>query len=224
MFVRLHQINRLLWSVINRDRGMGCRSGWTATWGLSALVHAFVLGLLALITLTNARPPDFIAVLADFPVPESVVKIDLPTQLPQIEETRQGPSAGGRFGAEGPVAGGIETAPEQAARRVGAPSSAGRPLSPVDFGPRLPPTDELAVFSLGTKLERVYAGWARRRRRDTRRERPRSSNWRPPERIRLCDRRFRQHDRETRKPARSSIGQKSIWVDWRTAGEMEFYM
>lgn len=157
MFVRLHQINRLLWSVINRDRGMGCRSGWTATWGLSALVHAFVLGLLALITLTNARPPDFIAVLADFPVPERFVNIDLPTQFPQIAETMRGSSAGGRLGAEGPVAGGIETAREQAARRVEAPSSAGRPLSPADFEARLPPTDELAAFALGTKLGKGFA-------------------------------------------------------------------
>jgi hypothetical protein len=157
MFVRLHQMNRLLRSVINRKCGIGWRSDWPATWGLSALVHAFVLGLLAFITLSNSRAPDFIAVLAEFPAAEPVIKIDLPTQLLQIAETMRGSSAGGRQGVAGPVAAGVETAPEQAARRVVAPSSVGQPLSPLDFDPRLPPKTELAASALGTKLGKGLA-------------------------------------------------------------------
>lgn len=157
MFVRLHQMNRILWSAINRNCRVWWRSDWPSTWGLSALVHALALGLLALITLTNARTPEFIAVLADFPVPQPVIQVDLPTQLPQIAETMRGSSAGGRPGAAGPVAAGIETAPEQSARRVEAPSSAGRPLSVLDVEPRLPPKDDLAASSLGTKLGKAFA-------------------------------------------------------------------
>jgi hypothetical protein len=157
MLVRFHHINRLLWSAINRNRGIDSRSGGSAAWGISALVHFMILGLLAFVTLSNPRSPISYAVLAELAVPEPVVVIDPPIQLPQIAATMRGSSAGGRPGIAGPVAAGLETAPEQAAQRVVAPSSAGQPLSPLDFEPRLPPAADLAVSALGTKLGKGLA-------------------------------------------------------------------
>jgi SAM-dependent methyltransferase len=121
------------------------------------LVHAVVLGLLAFITLSNSRTPELTAVLGDFPAPEPVVKIDLPAHLPQFAETMRASSAGGRSGTAGPIAAGIETAPEQAARRVVSPTSAGQPLSPLDVDPRLPSKAELTASSLGIKLGKGLA-------------------------------------------------------------------
>src|SRR5438067_13068540 len=122
MFLRLLQFtrsrfNRFQWATINRNLGAASRSDWLATWGISALAHAFVFVLLALITFSNPPPPEFVAVAADFPAPEQVVQIDLPIQLPPIADVMRGSSAGGREGIAGPVAAGIETAPEQAAQQ-----------------------------------------------------------------------------------------------------------
>ena len=157
MFLGLRQINRLLWSAVNRRSGSGWRTGWSAPWVLSTLVHATVLGLLALITLSNPRAPEFIAVLADWAVPETVVQIEPAITFPQSVAAMLGSSAGGRPGAAGPVAAGIETAPEQAARQVRLASAAGQQPAPLDFEPRLPPTADLAVSTLGKKLGKGLA-------------------------------------------------------------------
>jgi hypothetical protein len=69
----------------------------------------------------------------------------------------RGSSAGGRAGTAGPVAAGIETAPERAARQIRLPSEAGQQQAPLDFEPRLPPKADLAVSTLGKKLGKGLA-------------------------------------------------------------------
>lgn len=162
MFVRLLHLTRFhfirpLYATINRNLAAAWRSDWRATWGMSALAHVSVLVMLGLITFSNPTPSEFVAIEAGFPAPEPILKIDVPIQIPQLADVMRGSSAGGRQGIAGPVAAGIETAPEQAAQQVAPPSVAGRQLSSLDFDPRLPSQDELAAFSLGTKLGKGLA-------------------------------------------------------------------
>ena len=160
-FTRSHfartQLNRILRATINRNLVAAARSDCLTTWGMSALAHAFVFAVLAFITFSNPRAPDFVALAADLPAAEPVVQIDVPVQVPQIADVMRGSSAGGREGVAGAVAAGIETAPEQAAQQVVLPSAAGRQIAPLDFDPRLPSKDELAAFALGTKLGKGFA-------------------------------------------------------------------
>jgi|SRR5579872_3991525 len=151
------QINRLFGWAVNRKLRSGWRSGRLAPWGLSALVHATALWLLAFISFSNPRIPEFIDVLADWAVPEPVVEIEPAIALPESAAAMRGSSAGGRQGAAGPIAAGIETASERVTRQVRLPSETGGLPAPLDLESRLPPTADLAVSTLGKKLGKGLA-------------------------------------------------------------------
>jgi hypothetical protein len=156
MFAPIFRLNRIPRLMINTIRQIEWRSEKVTCWGLSALAHAVVLGLLVFVTLSPAHPPEFVIVSPELAVPEPVVTIDPPSRLPQSGAPLS-LSAGGLPGAPGPIAAGLETAPEQVSRRVAFPSSAGQPPSPLDFEPRLPPNADLAVSTLGRKLGKGLA-------------------------------------------------------------------
>jgi len=127
------------------------------SWGISALVHGTILGLLALVTLAAPRPADISAVVTELVPPERTALIEPAVQPLEAAGRPGGSSAGGREGLAGPLAGGLETAREHAARKVENTLSATRTVLPLDFDPPFPATRDLAFSALGTRLGRGYA-------------------------------------------------------------------
>lgn len=157
MFRRLHQFNRILRGAINWRRAprIGTRS--VRSWGISAFVHATILGLLALVTLAAPRQNDLAAVLTAWAEPERTVHIEPAVQPLQAGAENAGSPAGGREGAAGPIAAGLETAHEHSTRKVEQSLSPTRNVLPLDFDPPFPPPRDLAFSALGMKLGRGYA-------------------------------------------------------------------
>ncbi|HEY3964676.1 MAG TPA: VWA domain-containing protein [Planctomycetaceae bacterium] len=157
----LCQINRIFQGWINRDRDDLIRSGRSVAWGVSIGIHAVILGTLALVTLTQPRSVAFISVLADWAEPEAVVRVDPPLRLAmfpaQADVTASDSAPGGRAGNAGPIAAGVETAQEQATRRIARAAAASETVLPLDFDPRLPAARDLTVSALGRKLGKGFA-------------------------------------------------------------------
>lgn len=157
MFRRLHHINRILRGAVNcrRIRQIGTRA--VRSWGVSAFIHATILGLLALVTLAAPRQDDFAPVVTEWAEPERAVQIEPAVQSLQTGSENAGASAGGREGAAGPVAAGVETARDHSARKVDQSLTATRSILPLDFDSPFPPPRDLAFSALGMKLGRGYA-------------------------------------------------------------------
>ncbi len=150
MSVRLHQIYRICRLLINSKWRSGIGSGWQTPFGVSALVHAAGLGMLAFVAIANSRQTDFATVISDLgtPAPEVAVRIDPPVESPVM----RGSSSGGREGPAGPVAAGIETARPAQVRL-----STEVEISQLALEARLPPTDDLSVSVLGKKVGKGIA-------------------------------------------------------------------
>lgn len=149
----LHQINRLFRARINVKSA--AVSGWQMSFGVSALVHTAGLGMLALIALSPPHRSDFATVLADWvdSAPDTSVQIDDAVQA----QVTTASSPGGRAGAAGLLAAGVETARQQAAQEVAVPLSVREAFSPLDFEDRFPPATHLAQSALGMKLGKGFA-------------------------------------------------------------------
>jgi von Willebrand factor type A domain len=157
MFGRLHQLNRIFRLALNCNFPVESSAGSLQSWGISALVHGSILGLLALVTLALPRQSDFDSILTELPEPERVVQFEPPVQSLENAAGHGGSSAGGREGPAGPIAAGLETAQERESRKVDHSLSAARSVLPLDFDPPLPPQRDLTWSALGTKLGRGYA-------------------------------------------------------------------
>ncbi len=157
----LCQVNRIFQAWINRERGDLFRSGRSFAWVVSFGIHAVILGTLALVSLTHPRSVEFISVLADWAEPEAADRVDPPLHLAmfpaQADVSASGSTPGGREGNAGPIAAGVETAQEQATRRVERAAAASEAVLPLEFEPRLPASRDLTVSALGTKLGKGYA-------------------------------------------------------------------
>lgn len=149
----LYQINRCTGAAINALSR--CGSGWRASLGLSLGAHAALLGGLALVAAARPAPLQFETLLGELvqTAPETAVRIDPPVEAAVM----RGSSSGGREGPAGPIAAGIETARESAARKVDVLAVAGGGLSPFEIEARLPPASDLAVSALGKKLGKGFA-------------------------------------------------------------------
>jgi hypothetical protein len=151
----LHQINRIVRAVINGHFPTIVSPGWQIPLGVSTLVHTAGLGVLALVAFAHPRPSDVATILADWTdaAPEAAVPIDAPVDT----QLTTGSSPGGRTGASGVLAAGIETGREHPVRPVSVRLSERDTVSPLEFEERLPSAEHLSQSALGTKLGNGYA-------------------------------------------------------------------
>src|SRR5262245_54150666 len=150
-----HQMNRILRWVVNRDSRLRREPGWRVSFGLSTMIHATAMGLLALVVVAPARNSDVATVLAEWvdAAPETSVQIDAPvdTQLTGAS------SPGGRAGSAGLLAAGVEMARQHAEPERTIPFSATGAVAPLELDERLPPARDLAQSTLGVKLGKGFA-------------------------------------------------------------------
>jgi hypothetical protein len=146
---------RFFRSAINRDRSQQPRDVASIAWCLSIGVHALILAILALVTLSAPRPAELLTVLAEWAEPEAVAQVDPPLHLAMpgapSDATPVDSAAGGRAGTAGPIATGIETAQEQATRRIEQAVLTSSALLPLDFEPRLPAARDMTASALGIR-------------------------------------------------------------------------
>ncbi len=152
MFRRLRQFNRILRGMINANSAIA-GTGWRTSWGTSALVHAGGLGILALVAIQSPSALPQAEFQAEIAAAESAVRIDLPVQ----PMASMAASAGGRPGAPGPIATGIETAGQSAVLAIAASMLNANAAAPFDLEPRLPPKGDLVASALGKKVGKGIA-------------------------------------------------------------------
>src|SRR5579872_3128701 len=153
MNCRLPAVYPIFREMINVCRGDG--RGWRFSFGLSLLVHVSALASLALFAISRRHIAEVEAVFADISAPPPAVRIDPPAQL--LPPTTLGSSSGGRSGAAGEVAAGIETAGQPHPREWEAHLSLVERASPLDFAPSLPAAKDLNVSALGKRLGKGLA-------------------------------------------------------------------
>ena len=134
-----------------RDDGQGSRFSF----GLSVLVHAVALASLALFAISRSHIAEVEAVFAEIGQPAPEARIDPPSQV--LHPAMLGSSAGGRSGAGGEIAAGIETAGQPHPREWDARLSLVESASPLDFAPSLPAAKDLNVSALGKRLGKGFA-------------------------------------------------------------------
>jgi hypothetical protein len=154
MFGWLHQFNRIARGMINSNPARTA-AGWQTWWGTSGLVHAAGLGILALVAIRTPLATERAEFQAEFAaeIPESAIRIDLPVQA----TVSMASSAGGRAGVPGPIAAGVETAGQSAARQIVASLSNANATAPLELEPRLPPKGDLVASALGKKVGKGFA-------------------------------------------------------------------
>lgn len=161
MWFRLHQINRHFRAMINRDRQDRSRDCSSAAWTVSVGMHILILGTLALVTLSRPQSGELLSVLADWAELPPIAQIDPPLNLAmfpaQTDAGALNSAPGGRTGDAGPLAAGVESAREQATRRVEETISTGTTVLPLDFEPRIPAGRDLAVSALGARFGKGFA-------------------------------------------------------------------
>src|SRR5579859_3898513 len=147
----LREMNRVFRLLINSHVGMGAMSLWQTSLGASALVHTLGLGMLALVVVAHPRPSSDIAQIdSELPLLPSAL---LEKFEPKIEPAEiKDSSPGGRAGAAGPLAAGIEAGGPALSRvpRVGL-ASGGDELAAA-FENWLPPAKELTESALGIRF------------------------------------------------------------------------
>ncbi|MBI3863584.1 MAG: hypothetical protein HY290_16965, partial [Planctomycetia bacterium] len=157
----LCQVNRRFRGGINRNRAESTNSGRFPAWGISLAIHALVLAALALMTFGRPQAVAFITVLADWTEPELGANLEAPLARPEVlapaANDATGSEPGGRAGEAGPIAAGIETASEQATRRVERSVTTSAIILPLDLDPRIPARIDLAVNTLGLKRGKGFA-------------------------------------------------------------------
>lgn len=152
----IYPINRILRAVINGNHQAGAAAGWSMPWGLSAIVHAAGLGILAVFAVSHSHPAEIETVLSEWNVPETAIQIERPLDDPNVIRASSG---GGRPGAAGPLAHGIETARQQAPP-VGETNVSVQhdgSVTPLDLESHLPAARDLVASALGTKLGNGFA-------------------------------------------------------------------
>ena len=152
----IYSINRILHAVINGNHQAGGAAAWSMPWGLSAIVHAAGLGILAAFAISNTQPAELETVLSEWNVPETAIQIERPVDDSRVMRASSG---GGRPGAAGPLANGLETAKQQAqpVRETNVPVLNSGNVTPLDLDSRLPPATDLVASALGTKLGKGFA-------------------------------------------------------------------
>jgi hypothetical protein len=150
MFGWLHQINRILRVIVNANRGAGIAAGWQTSFGISAVVHAAGLGVLALIVIAHPQRSEVVEILTETigVPPEAAIQIEPPLREPVMVAS----SSGGRSGAAGPVAAGIETVRPRESQSLDVTLARVRNPLPLDFEDRLPSARDLGESALGTKF------------------------------------------------------------------------
>jgi hypothetical protein len=161
MWHRLRQVNRILEWVINWNPRESPGSRNAVAWSMSIGVHLLVLAMLALVTLSRGNSAELLSVLADWSEPAAVATIEPPLQLDmfpvQSDRTDASTAPGGQDGDAGPIAVGIETAQEQATRRLEYSVASIATMLPLDFEPLLPTARDLSVSALGLRKGKGFA-------------------------------------------------------------------
>src|SRR5262245_16004002 len=78
----LHQINRLVRAAINRNGGSSGDPDWHLTLGISALLHAALLGILALVVVAQPRSSEVIEILTEWD--DARVAPSIPIEAPLL--------------------------------------------------------------------------------------------------------------------------------------------
>ncbi|MGE5192057.1 MAG: VWA domain-containing protein [Deltaproteobacteria bacterium] len=148
-------MNRILRVAVNSAPAAISAPGWRTSFGLSALMHAAGLGILALIAISHPRPSDVDEILSEL-VPSAAVaslEIEPSIQTPVMRAS----SSGGRPGESGLLAAGTESSRPPEVRDAAFMLSHRGTIPPFAFEDRLPPATELSQSALGTKLGKGYA-------------------------------------------------------------------
>lgn len=152
----LQQYFRFLGGLINRPAGT-TGFGWSASLGVSTLMHGAVLGSLAFCVVAYPKAAELLAVDGELqePPPAQTVQIDPPVQ--QAITAPTGSTPGGREGTAGTLAAGTKAGSEPAYAPAPVPLATAGTVSPLDFESRIPGKNELAASALGSKLGKGLA-------------------------------------------------------------------
>jgi len=144
----LHQINRIVRAAINRNGGSSRVPDWHLSLGISSLLHAALLGILALVVIAQPPSSGVFEILTEWD--DARIAPSIPIEAPLLATATSASPAGGRPGLAGVMAAGIESGSAATSRTLTLSLTGSR--SPVDLGEWLPSAKDLGESALGRKL------------------------------------------------------------------------